>query len=67
MFMKFAKINVRENLCSQKLMFAKYNVLKVFDAYFFWSVFENKCSGYAPLERGRCFAADIEKFLELFF
>ena len=26
---KFAKINVRENLCSRKLMFAKYNVLKV--------------------------------------
>ena len=25
---KFAKINVRENLCSQKLMFAKCNVLK---------------------------------------
>ena len=26
---KFAKINVRENLCSRKLMLAKYNVLKV--------------------------------------
>ena len=55
---KFSKINVRENLCLRKLMFAKYNVLKVVKRPFYFKTDVIQCSYHLkPSDQG--FSPDI--------